>query len=98
MNAFKVLSHPIRFRIVEILASGEHRSGTLSDAITGNYGVSRAGVSKHLAILRNEGWIDYHGDASSRWYFLTSEVWSKIDVDVSWLKYLWERRSNYIGE
>jgi len=27
MNVFAVLSHPIRWRIVEILASGEHLSG-----------------------------------------------------------------------
>jgi predicted transcriptional regulator len=64
VNAFKLLADPIRFRIVEILASGEHTSGTISDAITGNYGVSRAAVAKHLAILRDEGWVDWRGSGS----------------------------------
>jgi DNA-binding transcriptional ArsR family regulator len=98
VNAFKLLADPIRFRIVEILASGEHTSGTISDSITGNYSVSRAAVAKHLAILRDAGWVDWQGDGSTRWYFLTTEVWAEVEIDLTWLRYLWERRSNYLGE
>jgi len=97
MNAFKILSDPIRYRIVEILASGEHMSGELSEAVIGNYGVSRAAVSKHLAILRDAGWVDYREDASARWYHLTHEVWESVDVSVQWFRYLWARRIGYFS-
>jgi len=92
MNSFRLLADPIRYRIFEILASGEHMSGNISDVITSNYGVSRAAVSKHLALLRDNGWVDFREEGSARWYRLTEAVWERIDLDVSWLKFLWERR------
>ena len=92
MNVFAVLSHPIRWRIVEILASGEHLSGEISDGITRQYGVSRATVSKHLAILRDNGWLDCVPDGPERWYSLSDDVWTRIDERLGWLKYLWDGR------
>ena len=69
MNVFAVLAHPIRWRIVEILASGEHLSGEISDGITRQYGVSRATVSKHslsddvwTRIDERLGWLKYLWD------------------------------------
>ena len=98
MNAHQLLADPIRFRIVEILASGEHMSGNISEAITASYGVSRAAVSKHLAILRTHGWVDYHADASARWYHLTDDVWAKMNADARWLEYLWARRTGHLSK
>jgi DNA-binding transcriptional ArsR family regulator len=92
VNSFEVLSHPVRFRIVEILASGEHMSGEISDAVAGDYGVGRAAVSKHLAVLRNSGWVDDQVEGPVRRYKLRDEWWRLVERDLAWLRYLWKRR------
>jgi len=97
VNSFGLLANPLRYRIVEIRASGEHMSGNISDVVVGNYGVSRAAVSKQLAILRENGWVEFREEGSARWYYLVEEVWQRIDSDVSWLKYLWDRRIGYFS-
>jgi DNA-binding transcriptional ArsR family regulator len=97
-NSFEVLSHPVRFRIVEILASGEHMSGEISDAVTGDYGIGRAAVSKHLAVLRESGWVDVLVEGPVRWYKLRDEWWRLVDRDLEWLKYLWKRRTGPLSK
>jgi DNA-binding transcriptional ArsR family regulator len=92
VHVFRALSDPVRLRIVEILASGEHLSGEISAALTTQYGVSRAAVSKHLAILRDNGWVAVYPEGAERWYSLTDEFWGALRLEVGWLEYLWERR------
>jgi DNA-binding transcriptional ArsR family regulator len=92
MNSFQIMSEPIRRRIIEILSSGEHRSGELADAITAEFGVTRAAVSWHLAILRDNRWVLVREDASARIYSLEDRAWCQLGEDVKWLKRLWKRR------
>ena len=92
MHIFTALSDPVRWRIVEILASGEHLSGEVSAAVTGQYGVGRAAVSKHLAILRDDGWVAIYPEGTERWYSLTEAFWGALRLEVGWLEYLWRRR------
>jgi DNA-binding transcriptional ArsR family regulator len=51
MHLFFLLGQPIRWRIVEILASGEHTAGELCEAIVYERRVHRTAVSHHLRIL-----------------------------------------------
>lgn len=51
MHLLFLLGHPIRWRIVEILASGEHTAGELCEAIVAERRVERTAVSYHLRIL-----------------------------------------------
>ena len=55
MHPFQVMAEPIRRRIVEILASGEHTSGEVCESIAAEFGVTRTAASKHLRILRENG-------------------------------------------
>lgn len=93
MNPFQIMSEPIRRRIIEILASGEHMSGEISDAVIHEFGVTRSAVAKHLAILRANGWIDYRAEESAHHYRLKHDVWKKLDREVRHLKRLWKRRT-----
>ena len=55
-HALDVLGDPVRRRILEILAaSGECPAGTVVEAIQREFGISQAGVSQHLKVLRESG-------------------------------------------
>ncbi len=54
----KSMSHPIRFKILCLLKKKEVSVGDLLDQI----GTSRANISGHLNILRNQGVIDYRNN------------------------------------
>ncbi len=56
----KSMSHPIRFKILCLLQEEERSVGDLLDHV----GTSRANISGHLNILRNQGVIDYRKDAN----------------------------------
>lgn len=50
---FRVLSDPMRLKILRCLQSGERTVGTLVDEI----GSSQPNISKHLTVLRNAGLV-----------------------------------------
>ena len=48
MHAFDVLGDPVRRRILELLADGEHASGDVVTVVETEFGISQAAVSQHL--------------------------------------------------
>ncbi|MGC5170719.1 hypothetical protein ACLQ2Q_08695 [Microbacterium sp. DT81.1] len=54
MHPFEVMAEPIRRRIVEILAVGEHPSSIIVDVIRFEFSVTSAAVSHHLRVLRGK--------------------------------------------
>jgi predicted transcriptional regulator len=40
LHAFDVLGNPVRRRILELLATGEHTSGTIVDVVQREFGIS----------------------------------------------------------
>ena len=55
MHAFDVLGDPVRRRILELLATSEQSSGEVVAVIQREFGISQAGVSQHLKVLRDSG-------------------------------------------
>jgi DNA-binding transcriptional ArsR family regulator len=100
MHLFAVLGDPVRFRIVEILASGSHLAGELSDAIVGDFAISRAAVSHHLRILRDEGVVIVHAVDNQRLYRLSWNALDRVDRVLLDLFEKWDRRSGwpYLGD
>lgn len=95
MNPFQVMAEPIRRRIVEILASGEHTSGEILDSIAMEFGVSRAAASWHLRILKENEWVRMRPDYTMRLYRLDDRAIERLSREVARLRALWRRR---IGE
>ena len=95
MHPFQVMSEPIRRRIVEILASGEHTSGQVCEAIAFEFSVTRTAVSKHLAILLENQWVHMRPDYTMRLYRLDDRAIDRLSREVAELRALWRRR---IGE
>ena len=55
MHAFDVLGDPVRRRILELLTEGELSSGAVVETIAKEFGITQAGVSQHLKVLRQSG-------------------------------------------
>lgn len=50
-RCLRVLGHPVRIHLLEILTEGEQSVGVLAEEL----GVSQSNLSQHLAILRDKG-------------------------------------------
>lgn len=79
MHAFDVLADPVRRRILELLAEGEHASGEVVDVIAKEFGISQAGVSQHLKVLRDSGFASVRVDASRRIYSVNAAPIQEVD-------------------
>ena len=53
MHAFDVLGDPVRRRILELLADGEHSSGEVVAVVQAEFGITQSAVSQHLKVLRD---------------------------------------------
>lgn len=79
MHPFEALAEPVRRRLVDIVASGEHTSGQLAEVIGKEFHISRTAVSKHLRLLRDAGLVDVRADLSWRWYRLAAGALDLLD-------------------
>lgn len=94
-HPFSVLADPVRRRIVEILAVGEHSAGTLAEVIATEHGISRTAVAHHLRVLRDHGAVSSAVDPvepRSRTYRIEPEFLARLDDEVERLFRLWDHR------
>jgi ArsR family transcriptional regulator len=61
---FRVLGHPVRIRILEILSDGERTVGQLQAELD----LDSSGTSQHLAALRQQGVLDSRRAGTSVYY------------------------------
>jgi DNA-binding transcriptional ArsR family regulator len=77
MHAFDVLGDPVRRRILELLAAGEHSSGDIVIAVQREFGITQSAVSQHLRVLRDSGFATVRIDGSRRIYALDPARWRR---------------------
>jgi DNA-binding transcriptional ArsR family regulator len=92
MEAFDVLGDPVRRRILELLAGGESSAGDVSAAIQAEFGISQAGVSQHLKVLREAGFASVRIDAQRRLYSLAPGPIREVDAWLDRFRLLWAPR------
>ena len=63
-NLFRVLGHPARVRILELLRDGERSVGALRAELA----LDSGGASQHLAALRHIGLVQSRRDGTSVYY------------------------------
>src|SRR5579872_176850 len=68
-NLFRVLGHPARVRILELLREGERSVGALQAEL----GLDSGGTSQHLAALRRIGLVESRKDGTSVYYRVDDE-------------------------
>jgi len=68
-NLFRVLGHPARVRILELLRGGERSVGSLQAEL----GLDSGGTSQHLSALRRIGFVESRREGTSVFYRVDDE-------------------------
>lgn len=89
MHAFDVLADPVRRRILELLAEGEHASGEVVEVIAREFGISQAGVSQHLKVLRDSGFASVRVEGTRRVYAVDAGPMREVDEWLDRFRVFW---------
>jgi DNA-binding transcriptional ArsR family regulator len=97
VQAFDVLGDPVRRRILELLATGEQTSGSISAAIQGEFGISQPAVSQHLRVLRDNGFTTVRAEGARRLYAVDSGPLEEVDAWLDRFRGFWNQRLDALG-
>src|SRR5258706_5344804 len=87
-QVFEALADPTRRQMVEALAQGERPVNSLVEAVA----IHQSGVSRHLRILLEAGFVQMRADGPHRFYSLRPEPFRELDAWVNRYRSLWEAR------
>ena len=93
IDSLQALADPTRFRIVEILRDGE----LAVNDIVGNVQIDQSGVSRHLRILHEAGFVQMRPEGQRRFYSLRPEPFQDLDAWISTYRGMWEKRLDRFG-
>ena len=93
IDAFETLADPTRRRIVAALRTGERQVGD----IVRQAGIHQSGVSRHLRILHESGFVTVRPDGQRRLYALRPEPFRELETWLSDYRQLWEARLDRFG-
>ncbi|MFD2080493.1 ArsR/SmtB family transcription factor [Actinopolymorpha cephalotaxi] len=86
-TSFEVLAEPTRRRILDLLLERPRSVGELVEQLR----LSQPGTSKHLRVLRDNGFVRVRQDAQRRWYEIRPEPLAEVDAWLAPYRRLWER-------
>jgi DNA-binding transcriptional ArsR family regulator len=92
MHAFDVLGDPVRRRILELLVEGERTSGAIVEAVQEAFAISQPGVSQHLKVLRDAGFVSVRVDGNRRIYALQAAPLQEVDAWLARFRGFWAQR------
>ena len=87
-STFEVLAEPTRRSILDLLRERERSVGELVERLT----ISQPGVSKHLRVLRDGGFVTVRADAQRRFYELRPDPLAELDAWLAPYRRLWADR------
>ncbi len=88
MDVFQALADPTRRRIVQALRDGEQQVGDVVEKA----GIHQSGVSRHLRILFESGFVSIRPDGQRRLYALKPEPFQELDDWIGQYRKIWEAR------
>lgn len=94
LDPFETLADPTRRRIVEALRYGEQ---PVNDLVT-RAGIHQSGVSRHLRILHDAGFVSMRPEGQRRLYSLKPEPFRALDRWLAHYRKLWEKRLDRLEE
>lgn len=92
-DAFQTLADPTRRRVVEALAHGERQ---VNDLVR-EAGIHQSGVSRHLRILHEAGFVQVRPDGQRRLYSLRPDRFRELEDWLARYRDLWEARLDRFG-
>jgi DNA-binding transcriptional ArsR family regulator len=93
LDPFQALADPTRRCIVEALRDGERQVNDIVEQA----GIHQSGVSRHLRILREAGFVSMRPDGQRRLYCLRLEPFRELDKWLAQYRNLWEARLDRLG-
>ena len=92
MHAFDVLGDPVRRRILELLAEGEHASGEVVEVISREFGITQSAVSQQLKVLRESGFATVRAEGTRRVYAVDARPLAEVDAWLGRFRRFWGPR------
>ena len=93
IDVLQVLADPTRRQIIEVLQAGEQQ---VNDVVAG-LSIHQSGVSRHLRILLEAGFVQVRPDGQRRFYSLRPEPFQELDAWVAGYRKLWDARLDRFG-
>src|SRR5579862_1077172 len=94
IDAFQVLADPTRRSIVESLRAGERQVNDIVDEGR----IHQSGVSRHLRILLQTGFVSMRPVGQRRYYSLKPARFRELDNWLAQYRSLWEARLDRFGK
>jgi DNA-binding transcriptional ArsR family regulator len=94
ISTFQTLADPMRLRLVETLQTGEHAVNDLVEKVE----IHQSGVSRHLRILHEAGFVQVRPEGQKRLYSLRPEPFRELDVWIAKYRRFWEARLDKFAE
>jgi len=88
IDPFLTLADPTRRRVIDALRSGERPVNDLVAEV----GIHQSGVSRHLRILSEAGFVVVRPEGTHRLYSLRPEPFREIDAWLSEYRQIWDAR------
>lgn len=92
-QVFQTLADPSRLQIVEALLTGER---AVNDLVA-EMDIHQSGVSRHLRILEEGGFVQMRPDGPRRYYSLRPEPFRELNAWVTQYRSLWAGRLDAFG-
>ena len=94
IDTFQVLSDPNRLQIVELLRDNERAVNDLVARME----IHQSGVSRHLRILEDAGFVEMRAAGNKRLYSLRPDRFREMDDWLNRYRALWTARLDAFGE
>jgi DNA-binding transcriptional ArsR family regulator len=94
IEVFQTLADPTRFQIIEALRGGEQAVNDIVDRVD----IHQSGVSRHLRILHEAGFVQMRPDGPKRLYSLRPEPFRDLDAWLDRYRALWEARLDRLAQ
>jgi DNA-binding transcriptional ArsR family regulator len=91
---FGVIAHPVRRRLLELLARGEARVTDLAEPLP----VTRSAVSQHLRVMRDVGVVTERRVGREHWYRLDRRPLKQVDSWLARIDRFWAQHLRRLGE
>jgi len=90
MQAFTILSDPVRRRILEHLRVRDLSSGEVVSSVGEEFGITQSAISQHLKLLRENRFANVRVDGARRIYSLEPSGLQDIDQWLAPFRRFWE--------
>ena len=93
-GVFLALAHPVRRRLLQILAEGPRTAGDLA----GQFDLSRSAVAEHLQVLRRADLVCGEPVGRQRRYHLTPEPLAEVEDWLHPFEHFWRARLRSLAD